>query len=370
LGALWLDLKDPLLGSAVSSMSPGFLRIGGSLDNVVKYLVGPMTQAQCNAPVYDKEQLWYNLCMNMSRWDDLQQFVRQSGLELIFGLSYLSTGLDKRWSSSNVLDLLNYTATRSKKPSVLYAVELGEEMAPSPDSAAFNNLIGAYSQLRKTITKLWPDLSARPKILGPCVGMSNEEPGPGFAFTRAFLNRTLSDGLLDAVVMHSYNNDGGDNWERPGFLSQTASQAVTMLSETRLHSATAGLWCGECGPHNHGGLENVTDRFVSSFWYADALGGLARAGLVQFGRQALIGGNYGLLRTIPKTSTKGASAKGSSRFLPNPDYYTAVLWKRLMGQEVLKVDVEAMGAAVGEAEGEVWGGGGRETACVRPLLSC
>eukprot|EP00935_MAST-01C_sp_MAST-1C-sp1_P000367 g367.t1 len=342
-GALWLDLKDPLLASAVSALAPGFLRIGGSLDNVINYLVGDLSLSECNAPVDAKGQKWYNLCLNMSRWDDLQQFVRQSGHQLIFGLSYQTTGIDKHWASSNVLDLLNYTARSTKSP-VLYGLELGEEMAPAPGSAAFTNLIDAYGELRKAVTQLWPERAVRPKILGPCVGMGNEEPGLGFAFTRAFLNRTLSQGLLDAVVMHSYNNDGGSSWSQPGFLSQTARQAATMLSETRLHSQTVGLWCGECGPHNHGGLENVTDRFISSFWYADALGGLARAGLVEFGRQALLGSNYGLLRAVPKSAN--SLARAAPAFEPNPDFFTAVLWQRLMGQEVLQVDLTGGGADV------------------------
>merc|ERR1719469_1637980 len=115
--------------------------------------------------------------------------------------------------------------------------------------------------------------------------------------------------------MHSYNNDGGDSWNRPGFLSQTLTQAQLMWQESRKYSADIPLFCGECGPHNRGGIRNVTDRFISSFWYADALGGLARLGLKEFGRQALVGGNYAMLQM------------GS--FEPNPDFYTAVLWKRL-----------------------------------------
>ncbi|KAJ0706041.1 putative glycosidase [Helianthus annuus] len=38
-------------------------------------------------------------------------------------------------------------------------------------------------------------------------------------------------------------------------------------------------------------------------------------------RQSLIGGNYGLLNT--------------TTFEPNPDYYSALLWHRLMGKKVL-----------------------------------
>ena len=83
---------------------------------------------------------------------------------------------------------------------------------------------------------------------------------------KAFLAQTLQAGTVDAVVLHSYNNDGGHDWRVPGFLGQTMVQARAMLRETRKHSAGVGLWCGECGPHNAGGLPNVTDTFMSSFW--------------------------------------------------------------------------------------------------------
>ncbi|XP_020594994.1 heparanase-like protein 1 [Phalaenopsis equestris] len=41
-------------------------------------------------------------------------------------------------------------------------------------------------------------------------------------------------------------------------------------------------------------------------------------------RQSLIGGNYGLLDT--------------ETYIPNPDYYSALLWHRLMGKRVLYVN--------------------------------
>ena len=48
-GALWLDLTHPRLRAAAAALSPGLLRIGGSLDDHVKYLVGGMTAAECHA---------------------------------------------------------------------------------------------------------------------------------------------------------------------------------------------------------------------------------------------------------------------------------------------------------------------------------
>lgn len=55
--------------------------------------------------------------------------------------------------------------------------------------------------------------------------------------------------------------------------------------------------------------------------YLDELGMASKFGTKSFCRQSLIGGNYGLLNT--------------TTFVPNPDYYSALLWHRLMGTRVL-----------------------------------
>ena len=55
-----------------------------------------------------------------------------------------------------------------------------------------------------------------------------------------------------------------------------------------------------------------------------------------FARQALVGGNYGLLQ--------------EHTYEPNPDLYLAIVWKRLMGREVLNATVAA---AVGDIGGEL-----------------
>jgi len=58
--------------------------------------------------------------------------------------------------------------------------------------------------------------------------------------------------------------------------------------------------------------------------YADALASLARLGLVEFGRQSLVGGHYALL---------------DADFQPNPDLYVGILWKRLVGTAVLNASL-------------------------------
>ena len=184
-------------------------------------------------------------------------------------------------------------------------------MAPAPGTSAYKGLVDGYSALRSLLKELWPDntvcetpacsrrvaraagprspCSPQPLVMGPCVGMGDEPPETA-SFWRAFAHDTAN--TTDVIVMHSYNNDGGDGWKKPGFLEQTLSQARAMYnylasigcvvsgcsataSEQRalmchhcpcLASRSTPLWCGECGPHNGSGVKGKTDRVLSSFW--------------------------------------------------------------------------------------------------------
>ena len=302
----------------MSALHPTFLRLGGSQDNNVKYEFGEMSLSECEEPVaFRGKQI--TLCLTRQRWEEVLGFYNATGAALVFGTSFThSNARDHSGvNMTNIEALLAYTAASGSVK--VAGLELGEEMNPDPPSPQFDDLVLGYVKLKALAAKMWP--SAPPTILGPSVGMGDEKINS--KFMNGFLNATLPTHDISAVNMHSYNNDGG--WPNPGWLSQTAVQADAMLEMTRRLSAIAQLWCGECGPHNGGGKSNVTDRFVSSFWYADALGGFARLGFSQFGRQALVGSHYGLLQETSHT--------------PNPDYWTLLGWKRLMGTGVLDVTV-------------------------------
>jgi heparanase 1 len=81
------------------------------------------------------------------------------------------------------------------------------------------------------------------------------------------------------------------------------------------------VWLGETGNAQCGGEPGVSDRFAGTFWWVDQLGRQARRGQPVMVRQTLSGSDYGLLDDATLT--------------PRPDYWAAVLWKRLMGPVVL-----------------------------------
>mmetsp|Transcript_2577 Transcript_2577/g.7554 ORF Transcript_2577/g.7554 Transcript_2577/m.7554 type:complete len:517 (-) Transcript_2577:32-1582(-) len=350
--ALEIDLTSARLRSFAKAAAPGLLRVGGSMDTVVRYtgFSDVDDAAWCNAP-----RLWRGanttLCLNASRFDELYDFANASGLGLVFGLSYPGVDGGAGDDSEDVppyngtmnRDLLRYVERTGR---TLAAVELGEEMVPAPNSTSYRNLVDAYRTLRADLDDIfgtrrrgwWPPPdeknAARPRVLGPCVGMASETGGDPAcdrgcapdAFFTAFANDTLGAHLVDAVCAHSYNNDGP--WTRPSFANQTLRQLDAIRQVVGFDPVEGGLapqiWCGECGPHNDGGIENVTDTAMSTFWYLDSLGAIAELGVVQFGRQALAGSHYGLLDP-------------SKDFEPNPDFYVLALWSRLMGRDVNRV---------------------------------
>lgn len=59
---------------------------------------------------------------------------------------------------------------------------------------------------------------------------------------------------------------------------------------------------------------------MCSLWYAYELGAYAAAGVGLLSRQTLVGGDYELIDKVTVT--------------PHPDYYVALLWKRLVGSQV------------------------------------
>jgi len=69
------------------------------------------------------------------------------------------------------------------------------------------------------------------------------------------------------------------------------------------------------------GQDGVTDRFEDTLWYVVRLGALAANGHSVYNRQTLIGGYYSMF--------------DHNTLRPHPDWWAAVLHKRLMGTRVL-----------------------------------
>ena len=201
---LEVDLTSPKLQQLVKALGPAFLRIGGSLDKDVVYRVpgsmsNPCPHSSGRGSVPDG-----GLCLNASRWDQLHEFCAATDSKLVFGLSYpINNGKEADWNSSQAEALFAYSKLKGYSPATtMWGFELGEELTKyKVGTAAFDGYMASYRRGAKLLTSIFgTGNAARPKLMGPCPGMSWPQLDKWYP---AFLKGTA--GALDVAVYHSYN---------------------------------------------------------------------------------------------------------------------------------------------------------------------
>ncbi|XP_021769385.1 heparanase-like protein 3 [Chenopodium quinoa] len=323
-----LDLNDTILSNAVKAFSPLKIRMGGTLQDRLIYQTNE--QQPCNPFIKDSSQFlgFSQGCLPMARWDDLNRFFKETGAVVTFGLNALTgrtinpDGSTKgAWDPSNAESLIRYTVNKGYS---IYGWELGNELSARGIGARVtaHQYASDVKILQNLIEKVYVGSETKPLILGP---------GGFFDATwfAEFIGKTTKS--LQAITHHVYNLGAGDynglvgNILDPSHLNGEARVFKKLQQDIRNSGTSAVSWVGEAGGAFNSGRNHVTNTFVMSFWYLDQLGLAATYNTKTYCRQTLIGGNYGLL--------------DRSNFVPNPDYYSALLWHRLMGKQVLSTSV-------------------------------
>ncbi|KAL4559317.1 hypothetical protein LXL04_031455 [Taraxacum kok-saghyz] len=332
--ALNLDLSNPILTKAVQAFEHLRIRVGGSLQDQVVYDVGGIS-GPCHPFIKSKWELFgfSRGCLRMNRWDELNRFFFKTGALVTFGLNALKGRHQIKkgvwggdWNSSNAHDFIKYTISKGYH---IHSWEFGNELSGNGIGAMVH--VEQYGfdliELRGIIDNLYREIEPKPLLVAP-----------GGFFDKQWFAKLLKisgSQIVNVMTLHMYNLGPGidPNLVKkildPHFLSR-ASITFNDLQETiHTNGPWASSWIGESGgAYNSGGL-HVSDTFVNSFWYLDQLAMAAKYHTQVYCRQSLIGGNYGLLN---KTT-----------FMPNPDYYSALLWHRLMGTGVLSVQRISVG---------------------------
>ncbi|KAH6769554.1 glucuronidase 2 [Perilla frutescens var. hirtella] len=332
-GILNLDLNKKILANAIKAFDSLRIRVGGSLQDQVVYKVGKHAKNCRDFKLKHGGLFGFSEgCLPMKRWDRLNKLFNHTGALVTFSLNALigrkkaarkkkaneATLMVGKWDHRNAYDLINYTVSKGYK---IDSFELGNELCGSGVSVRVE--AEPYGKdmilLKKMIKELYPDPATRPKLLGPG-GFYDEQ------WFKTFLE-TSGPNVVDGLTHHIYNLGAGvdptliNKIQDPYFLDEVAQTYKDVSTSVELFGPWAGAWVGESGGAYNSGGRDVSHSFVNGFWYLDQLGMTSTFNHKAFCRQALIGGNYALLNT--------------TTFVPNPDYYGALLWHRLMGKNVL-----------------------------------
>ncbi|XP_074583370.1 heparanase-like protein 2 [Curcuma longa] len=326
-----LNLSHPLLAKSIRAFSPLRIRVGGSLQDQVVYGM-PNLRTPC-LPFSKTDNGLFGFsrgCLSMARWDEINRLFQNAGVVVMtFGLNALyGRHLAQRnqwvgaWNSTNARDFIEYSISKGYN---VDSWEFGNELSGQGVSASVS-----AEQYAK-------DLIALKAALKELYRGSRRQPllvAPGGFFEQQWYAQLLRDsgaGTLDVVTHHIYNLGPGDDQnirERiidPVYLSGEADTYRALQLTIERNGPWSSAWVGEAGGAFNSGSRLVSKAFLNSFWYLDQLGMASKYNTKVYCRQTLIGGNYGLL--------------DSNTFVPNPDYYSALLWHRLMGKGVLSIDV-------------------------------
>lgn len=316
------DFSRPRLRLLAGELAPAYLRIGGSDADLTWYDMGDEPAQE--APTGDA---WV---LTREQWDGVHSFAQALDYEVLFTLNAGpgSRGEEGEWRPENARGLLEYSAQRGY-PVALW--ELGNEIN------AFRAIHGLGAGLtaqqytadmgaaRALVDELTPEaaLGGPSSAFWPLIGES-------FPIYADFLAQ--GGELVDVITWHYYPQQS-----RRCPAAVLLAEPLLMLDPERLaevdhwaqlvegvrdeHSPGTPVWLGESGHAQCGGEPGVSETFVSGFWWLDQLGRLARRGQPVVVRQTLSGSNYGLLE--------------DNSLEPRPDYWSSVLWRRLMGPRVL-----------------------------------
>jgi len=216
------------------------------------------------------------------------------------------------WDPSNAIALMEYTAGHNLS---IAGFEVGNEkehvLTPTDYAECMKTM-------RSHIDRIWPDHSVRPLLIGP-----DENPRADW------LHQMLAAGgsVADVITYHLYAGYGLDpslsqELMTPGFLDFTRMIGGDIQQVVTKGAPHAQLWVGETAAAWHSGEAGIADAYESGFWFVDQLGTLASMSHTVMCRQCFVGGNYTMIGV-------------NDGFIPRPDYWTGLLFKRLMGSVVL-----------------------------------
>jgi hypothetical protein len=318
------DFTRHRLRLLAQALAPAYLRIAGTAANQTYYDMTPVSAPPTG----------YKLVLTKSEWDGVNQFARALGLQVVLGINAGTGPRDAggAWVPDNARQLLQYT-TAMHYP--LAAVEFGNE----PNLFAISGMplsYGAADYVRdlKTFDTLRSSVIPQVPLVGPGSFYNNagsETPYGAPLGPLASQVMPLVPGVYNALTFHEYpatstrcpgvGTPVPADPLAPAYLDGVLKPYSGLSALGRKYDPKAPIWYGEAGSASCGGQQGYSNRFEATFWYLNALGLLAQHGLDVFIRQTLSGSDYGLIDDASLT--------------PNPDYWAALLWHRLMGTSIL-----------------------------------
>ena len=372
-----LDLNDPMLRKLACKLSKQqhgsnnfnntnnggnsgrmTLRIGGSAADDLSTFIDNATHG--------------HIYLTESYWDELIDFANECDFNVAWDLNMRigrHTNANNSWDPQDALRLLDHM--KLKKQNV-WAFQLGNEpghyetrnggtptaLQHAKDFITFSKILDKYYPIISTKIGEGGNVEEennRPRMQGPdvCLGdETNTSPCANMTYFETIL-KSIGPNILSDVTAHTYGLRGPKPGAPPSFsqchiddflnVTTFQSNVVDAVAAWRKGiqniSPNLKLVISETATAADGGCEGLSNRFIAGFYFLQILGELGDIGVWQVYRQNIIGFggiNFGSHYTL-LNPPGWYNTKVSGEITPNPDYFTSVLYRKLVGSTRLKV---------------------------------
>lgn len=324
-----LDLANRRLRKLAAALAPAYVRYSGTWANATWF-----TEAD-SAPA--KPPQGFDTVLTGKQWRGAVSFAKAANAGIVTSFATSAGTHDAKgvWQPDTAGRWLAYT---KRIGGTISATEFGNEpnalsLLKPPAGYTLADYRRDYALFAKWLRRAAPStrlLAPGTAELGePTRTMSKRSPGGGMAEATELL--TAAEPKPDAVSFHFYGSAsercGGpilkrseaDARKSEWLATIDAGIARTVALRDRL-APGAPLWDTESAETVCGG-NKLASTFADSFRFVDQLARSARQGVQVFIHNTLAASDYGLL--------------DEHSYAPRPNYWAALVWKRLVGPRVL-----------------------------------
>jgi heparanase len=322
-----IDLSNPRLRKLAAALGPAYLRVSGTWANTTYF-------QNSDEPAPAAPPTGFKAVLTRQQWKGVVDFSRAANAEIVTSFAISAGTRDKNgvWTPDQAQQILAYTkaiggsiAASEFMNEPNFAVIGG---APKGyDAAAFSRDVTVFRAFAKQAA---PDML----ILGP------GGVGEGSALAPPSMTTISSESILAATGpvfdLFSYHSYGAVSSRCAAMGASGTTSAEAALTEEWLarpariemfyaalrdrYEPGKGIWLTETAQAACGG-DRWASTFLDSFRYLDQLGSLAKRGVQVQMHNTLAASDYGLL--------------DEKTYEPRPNYWAALLWRKLMGTTVL-----------------------------------
>lgn len=319
------DLANRRFRNLVAGLGPLYIRYGGTTTNTVYF-------QDDDKPKLDQVPTGYKAVLTRKRWREAIDFAKAVDAKIYTGFS-VGHGVRDASGTWTPVHAKSWLAYNQSIGGEIYAAELFNEPNMEGHSDRLGNYTAAnfardHAIFRSFVAKADPGI----KFVGPSDVETGGGSMQGTPDTRAYLTASPAP-KFDIISYHYYpaiaercaglDSPRGIRIENALSEEYLARQDAPLRARMDLrdrYAPGAPIWNTETGGAACGGTRWQTS-FLDTFRFIDTQARLAKIGMDAIFTHAILSGSNGVI--------------DEKTFTPNADYWAALIWRRLVGTQVL-----------------------------------